>query len=84
MRPNPILDPKFGLSRIGLALSIKKQVQSGWSQIGFKFGFYTIMYLIKPNETDLNPILGRVGPPGPGPNLGHTIFKQSPTVKLRW
>ena len=36
----------------------------GWPQIGFKFGFNPIMYLINPNEPNLNLISGRVGPPG--------------------
>ena len=33
-----------------------------WPQIGFKFGFNPIMYLLNQNEPDLNPISGRVGP----------------------
>ena len=33
---NPILDPKFGLSRVGLALRVKQRVQSG--RIGLKKG----------------------------------------------
>ena len=37
----------------------------GWPQIGFTFGFNTIMYLITLNEPYMNPISGRVGPPGP-------------------
>ena len=36
----------------------------GWPQIGFKFGFNPIMYLINLNEPNLNPILGWVWPPG--------------------
>ena len=42
---NPILDPKFGLSRVGFALTVKKMgpIGSGWPQIGFKFGFNPIM-----------------------------------------
>jgi hypothetical protein len=39
-------------------------IGSGWPQIGFRVRFNPIMYLINPNEPDLNPILGRVGPPG--------------------
>ena len=31
---NPILDPKFGLSRVGLALRVEKRVQSG--RVGLK------------------------------------------------
>ena len=31
---NPILDPKFGLSRVGLALRLKNRVQSG--RVGLK------------------------------------------------
>ena len=31
---NPILDPKLGLSRVGLALRVEKRVQSGW--VGLK------------------------------------------------
>ena len=42
---NPILDPKFRLSRVGLALRVKKWVQSSWPQIGFKFRFDPIMYI---------------------------------------
>ena len=38
-------------------------IGSGWLKKGFKFEFNPIMYLINPNEPDLNPILGRVGPP---------------------
>ena len=62
-RPNPtsfiwlnqILDPKFGLSRVWLVHR---------PQIGSKLGFNPIMYLMNPNEPDLDPILGWVGPPG--------------------
>ena len=36
-------------------------IGSGWPQIGFKFKFNPIMYLINPNELDLKPISGRVG-----------------------
>ena len=39
-------------------------IGSSGPQIGFKFGFNPIMYLINLNEPNLNPILGRVGPPG--------------------
>ena len=39
------------------------QIWSGWPGKGFKFGFDSIMYLINSNEPNLNPILGRVGPP---------------------
>jgi hypothetical protein len=46
-------------------------IGSGWPQIEFKFGFNTIMFLVNPNEPNLNlfgvglgPIWGRVGPPG--------------------
>ena len=39
-------------------------IQLGWPQIGFKFGFIPIMFLINSIEPNLNPILGRVGPPG--------------------
>ena len=39
-------------------------IWSGWTQKGFKFGFNPIMYLINPNEPELNPSLGWVGPPG--------------------
>ena len=35
-----------------------------WPQIGFKIWFNPIMYLINPNEPDLNPISGQVGSPG--------------------
>ena len=30
-------------------------IRSGWPQIGFKFGFNSITYLINPNESDLTP-----------------------------
>ena len=72
MRPNPtrffglnsILDQKFGLSLVELALRVKKRVQSGRVGLkkGFKFGFNPIMYLI-------NPIW--VGPPGSKFGLSH-------------
>ena len=39
-------------------------IGSGWPQIGFKFGFNPIIYVINPNEPYLNPILCRIGTPG--------------------
>jgi hypothetical protein len=39
-------------------------IGSGWPQKGFKFGFNPIMYLINPNEPNLNPISGQAGDPG--------------------
>ena len=88
MRPNPTLffglNPIFGpkirveLGRSGSQGQKMGPIGSGWPQIGFN----PIMYLINPNKPDLNPILGRVGPPGfkfglswvglgpQGPNLG--------------
>jgi hypothetical protein len=39
-------------------------IRLGWPQIGFKFGFIPIMFLINPNEPNLNSILGRVWHPG--------------------
>jgi hypothetical protein len=52
-------------------------IGSGWPQIEFKFGFNTIMFLVNPNEPNLNlfgvglgPIWGRVGPPGSKFGLG--------------
>ena len=57
-------------------------IELDWPQIGFQFGFNPIMYLINPNEPNLNLILSRVGTQGPnlsrvgsgwapqGPNLG--------------
>ena len=50
---NPILDPKFGLSRVGPQGHKTGPIGSGWPQIGFKFGFNPIMYLI--NQSNLNP-----------------------------
>ena len=47
-----------------------------WPQILFKFGFNPIMYLINPNEPDLNPILGRVG--SQGPNSDYSKFPTGP------
>ena len=58
---NPILDPKFGFSRVqsgrvGPQGQKTGPIGLGWPQIGFKFGFNPIMYLINPNEPYLNPI----------------------------
>ncbi len=63
---NSILDPKFRLSQVGLALRVKKTglIGSGWPRIGFKFRFNLIMYLLNLNEPNLNPNLGQLGPPG--------------------
>ena len=55
----------FGWVRSGWPSGSKTGTMGlGWPQIGFKFGFNPIMYLINPNEPDLNPISGRVGAPG--------------------
>ena len=43
-------------------------IRLGWPQIGFKFTFNPIIFLINPIEPNLNPILGWVGLPGQGPN----------------
>ena len=67
-------------------------IGSGWPQIGFKFGFNPIMYLINPNGPDLNPILGRVGPPGskfglsrvgpPGFKFGLSALGGHPSIQV--
>ena len=47
---NPILDPKFGLSRVGPQGRKTGPIGSGWPQTRFKFGFNPIVYFINPNE----------------------------------
>jgi hypothetical protein len=71
-KPDPFfwVEPDFGpkirveSGRVGPQGQNTGPIRSGWPQIGFKFGFNPIMYLINPNEPNLNPISGRVGPPG--------------------
>ena len=62
-KPDVWADPNFGS---GWASRVQIRVKSGRVGLkkGFKFGCNPIMYLINPNDTDLNPILGRVGPLG--------------------
>ena len=75
-KPDPFfgVEPDFRpkiwnkLGRIGPQGKKMGPIWLGWPQIGFKFRFVPIMFLRNPNEPDLNPILGRVGPWGP--NLG--------------
>ena len=89
-KPDPFfwVEPNFGpkirveLGRVGPQEQKTGPMGSGWPQIVFKFGFNPIMYLINPNEPDLNLISGQVGTPGSkfglsrvglgpqGPNLG--------------
>ena len=40
-------------------------IGSGWPQIEFKFGFNTIMFLVNPNEPNLNLFGVGLGPQGP-------------------
>jgi hypothetical protein len=71
-KPDPFfrVEPDFGpkiwveSGRVGPQGRKTGPIGSGWPQIGFKFGFNPIIYLINPNEPDLNPISGRVGSPG--------------------
>jgi hypothetical protein len=65
-RVEPNFGPKIWVEsgRVGLQGQKPGPIGSGWPQIFFKFGFNPIMYLINPNEPDLNLILGRVGAPG--------------------
>ena len=71
-KPDPFfrVEPNFGpkirveSGRVGPQGQKTGPIGSSWSQKGFKFGFNPIMYLINPNEPDLNPISGRVGAPG--------------------
>ena len=62
----PDFGPKIRVEsgRIGPQGQKTGPIRSGWLKKGFKFGYNPIMYLINPNESDLNPILGWVGPPG--------------------
>ena len=63
VRPNPTRF--FGLNpsgRVGPQGRKTGPIGSCWPQIGFKFGFNPIMYLINLNEPDLSPISGRIGP----------------------
>ena len=74
VRPNPTLffrvGPNFApkilveLSWVGNQGKKIGPIESGWSQIGCKFGCNPIMYLINLNETNLNPISDWVEPPG--------------------
>jgi hypothetical protein len=81
-KPDPFfqVEPDFGpkiwveLGRVGPQGKKPGPIGSGWPQIGFKFGFNPIMYLINLNEPDFGSGLaprvqirvesGRVGPPG--------------------
>ena len=71
-KPDPFfrVEPDFGLKirvesgRVGPQGQKTSPIGSGWPQIGFKFGYNPIVYLINPNEPDLNPLSGRVGPQG--------------------
>ena len=71
-KPDPFfwVEPNYGpkirveLGRVGPQSQKTGPIRSGWPQIGFHFGLNPIMYLINPNESNLNPISGRVGPPG--------------------
>ena len=59
-------------------------IELDWPQIGFQFGFNPIMYLINPNEPNLNPILDRVGPPGSKFGLSWVgLGPQGPGSKFR-
>jgi hypothetical protein len=77
-KPDPffLVEPNFGptiwveLGQVDPQGHKTGPIGSSWPQIGFKFGFNPIMYLINPNEPDLNPILDRVGPPGSKFGLG--------------
>ena len=85
--PNPTrffgLNPILGLNirvesgRVGPQGKKTGPIGSGWPQIGFKFGFNLIMYLINPK----NPILGLVGPQGP--NSGWVGSGWAPRVQIR-
>ena len=57
----PDFGPKIwvGSGRVGPDSKKTGPIRLGWPQIGFKFGFNPIMYLINPNEPDLNPLLGQ-------------------------
>ena len=56
-KPNPFfqVEPDFGLKiqvesgRVGLQGQKMGPIGSGWPQIGFKFRFNPLMYLINPN-----------------------------------
>ena len=71
-KPDPFfrVEPDFGpkirveSGQVGPQGKKTGPIGLGWPKIGFKFGFNPIMYLINLNEPDLNPNLGRVGPPG--------------------
>ena len=65
MRPFFRVEPNFGpkIQVESCPVGPRGPIRSGWPQIGFKLKFNPIMYLINPNEPDLNPILGQVGPP---------------------
>ena len=57
----PDFGPKIRVESGQVGSQDQKRVQSGpigsgWPLIGFKFRFNPIMYLINPNEPDLNPI----------------------------
>ena len=61
-KPDPFFRVESG--RVGPQDKKTGPIGSGQPQIGFRFGFNPIMYLINSNIRDLNPILGRVEPPG--------------------
>jgi hypothetical protein len=71
-KPDPFfwVEPNFGpkirveLGRVSPQGQKTGPIRSGWLQKRFKFGFNSIMYLINPNEPDLNQLLGRVEAPG--------------------
>ena len=62
----PDFGPKIQVELVWVGPQGRKMgpIGSSWHQIGFKFRFNSIMYLINLNEPNLNPILGWVGPPG--------------------
>ena len=59
----------------------KKMGPIGWPQIGFKFGFNPIMYLITPNKPNLNLILGQVVPPVS--KFGFSWFALGPQARVQ-
>ena len=58
---NPILDPKFGLSQVGLALRVKN-ISNRVGLASNRFQIWVQLYNVL-NKPNFNPILGWVGLP---------------------
>lgn len=69
VKPNLVPKIRVELGQVGPQGKKTGPIGLGWPQIGFKFGFNPIMYLMNPNEPNLEPIWNqfwvKLGPQGP-------------------